>query len=130
MQLSFVESAGTRKKRALSTSAEMKSYLRSYEMVIRSDGSSTASENTNIFNRGTKLSVDKCVVQRMPLLRTRVHPSRLVNRLVFEEGVGDDEVVVGAEVSESLSVLIQLVDCVGTNDAEAGLVLSSAHSGV
>ena len=72
----------------------------------------------------------ECVVQRMPLLRTRVHPSRLVNRLVFEEGVGDDEVVVGAEVSESLSVLIQLIDCVGTNDAGAGLMLSSAHSGV
>jgi hypothetical protein len=99
-------------------------------MVIRSDGSSTASEDTNIFNGGTKLSVDECVVQRVPLLRTRVHPGRLVNRLVFEEVVGDDEVVVGAEVTKSLSVLIQLIDCVGTHDAGAGLVLSSAHSGV
>ena len=66
----------------------------------------------------------------MPLFRTRVHPSRLMNRLVFEEGVGDDEVVVGAEINESLSVLIQLIDCVGANDAGTGLVLSSTHSGI
>lgn len=66
----------------------------------------------------------------MPLLRTRVHPGRLMNKFVFEERVGDDEVVAGAEVSESLPVLIQLIDCVETNDAGTGLVLLSAHSGV
>ena len=72
----------------------MESYFRSDEMVIGSDESSTASENTSIFNRGTKLSVDKCVVQHMPFLRTGLHPRRLVTRFVLKEGFWDYEVVV------------------------------------
>lgn len=126
----LVEAAEARKRRALQTSSKVKSYLCSDEMVIRSDGSSTASKNTDIFNRGMKLSIDESVIQHVPLLRTRMHPGLLVDRFVLEEGVGDNEVVVVAEVSEALSVFIHLVDCMGADDAGTSLMLSSAHAGV
>lgn len=130
VQFAFAESPGTRKKSALTTNAEMQPYFCSNEMVTCSDGSSTASENTNVFNRGMKLPADQCVVQHMPFLRVGVQASRLMNMFVLEEGIGDYEVMVDAEISDSLFILIQMLDNVRTNNTEAELVLLSTHSNV